>query len=412
MAPALNAGGYSSEALSFALALEKEPQRTPPHSRVYNSGDEYSTAAPGRFGIRQFAEQDLIGAGRKKEWDVVVCHATPDVWHADGGVGPSLHMSDGPAVAFVLIDAGRCDLPALVADLPCTRAVQERDQELAAHSWGYWPCGGKPMACGPAQVPRINAMDEVWVPSAWALEQFASSGIDKDKIVVMPEAVDTELFDPSRHSPLEQGDDGWDLLLRAYFEEFSAEDPVVLRVKTQAFHTDGDFEAKVQSFVATLDAARRPLARHTLISEDLPLRDMPRLYRGADAVVLPTRGEGWGRPHVEAMAMALPVIATNWSGPTAFLSDAYSLPLRIDGLVDVEEGQGPAGHRWAQPSVAHLRGLMRWAAEHRAEAAALGARAREAMRERFSPGAVARGHLLPRLRRLRGLLAEEGRSEL
>ena len=28
-------------------------------------------------------------------------------------------------------------------------------------------------------------------------------------------------------------------------------------------------------------------------------------------------GEGWGRPHVEAMSMALPVIATNWSGSTA-----------------------------------------------------------------------------------------------
>ena len=28
-------------------------------------------------------------------------------------------------------------------------------------------------------------------------------------------------------------------------------------------------------------------------------------------------GEGWGRPHVEAMSMELPVIATNWSGSTA-----------------------------------------------------------------------------------------------
>ena len=26
------------------------------------------------------------------------------------------------------------------------------------------------------------------------------------------------------------------------------------------------------------------------------------------------------RPHVEAMAMGLPLIATNWSGPTAFMT--------------------------------------------------------------------------------------------
>jgi len=42
------------------------------------------------------------------------------------------------------------------------------------------------------------------------------------------------------------------------------------------------------------------LTRH--ISQD-KLRG---LYAAADAFVLPSRGEGWGRPHVEAMAMALP----------------------------------------------------------------------------------------------------------
>ena len=34
------------------------------------------------------------------------------------------------------------------------------------------------------------------------------------------------------------------------------------------------------------------------------------MYRTMDCFVLPTRGEGWGRPIVEAMAMALPVIGT------------------------------------------------------------------------------------------------------
>jgi glycosyltransferase involved in cell wall biosynthesis len=37
---------------------------------------------------------------------------------------------------------------------------------------------------------------------------------------------------------------------------------------------------------------------------------MPALYKAADALVIPSRGEGWGRPHCEAMAMRLPVIAT------------------------------------------------------------------------------------------------------
>merc|ERR1711972_1291395 len=121
-----------------------------------------------------------------------------------------------------------------------------------------------------------------------------------------------------------------------------------LHIKTQAFHSDSEFGQRVKDFLASMGTrARTPLARHKVHSEDLPLKTLPRLYRAADAFVIPTRGEGWGRPHVEAMSMALPVIATNWSGSTEFLSETCSLPLRIDGLVEVEQGSGPAGHKWA-----------------------------------------------------------------
>lgn len=32
---------------------------------------------------------------------------------------------------------------------------------------------------------------------------------------------------------------------------------------------------------------------------------MPQLYKACDAFVLPTRGEGWGLPVMEAMSMAM-----------------------------------------------------------------------------------------------------------
>ncbi len=52
--------------------------------------------------------------------------------------------------------------------------------------------------------------------------------------------------------------------------------------------------------------------------------------------VIPSHGEGWGRPHMEAMACGTPVIATNWSGPTAFIT-------RDDGyLIEIEKDLVPA----------------------------------------------------------------------
>ena len=58
---------------------------------------------------------------------------------------------------------------------------------------------------------------------------------------------------------------------------------------------------------------------------------LPR-YRGADAFVLASHGEGWGRPALEAMAMGLPSIVTNWSGPTEFINEKVALPLPVTKL--------------------------------------------------------------------------------
>lgn len=93
--------------------------------------------------------------------------------------------------------------------------------------------------------------------------------------------------------------------------------------------------------------------------------------------------------------MGLPVIATNWSGITAYLDESVGYPLAIDGLVPVGGSEGETvwwfrGLRWAQPSVAHLVQLMRRVAvTHRDEAAARGAAARAKMQRLYSPEAIA-----------------------
>lgn len=84
------------------------------------------------------------------------------------------------------------------------------------------------------------------------------------------------------------------------------------------------------------------------------------------------------------MAMALPVIATLWSGPSQYMNPSNSYPLAHDGLEEIEEGAFK-GHRWAKPSVVHLRALMRRVVEHPVEAKAIGEQARRDMVEKYSP---------------------------
>ena len=49
-------------------------------------------------------------------------------------------------------------------------------------------------------IPRLKRMDEIWVPTHWAKEIFESEiGTESDvRVVVIPEAVDTTFFDPSK----------------------------------------------------------------------------------------------------------------------------------------------------------------------------------------------------------------------
>ena len=68
----------------------------------------------------------------------------------------------------------------------------------------------------------------------------------------------------------------------------------------------------------------------------------------------------------------LAVIATNWSGPTAFLDDGVGYPLAIDGLEAVEDKGAFEGHMWAAPSVSHLQHLMSHVQQHPQEAKSKG----------------------------------------
>ena len=58
---------------------------------------------------------------------------------------------------------------------------------------------------------------------------------------------------------------------------------------------------------------------------------MPSFYKSFDCFVLPTRGEGFGLPLLEAMACGVPTVGPNWGGNTEFMNDKNSF--LVDGNV-------------------------------------------------------------------------------
>jgi glycosyltransferase involved in cell wall biosynthesis len=106
-------------------------------------------------------------------------------------------------------------------------------------------------------------------------------------------------------------------------------------------------------------------------------------------------GEGWCLPAAEAMAMALPVIITNYSGPTGYATpdNAYLIPVQ-----DTLNSEG-----YAEPDVDVLMSLMLHVRTHPEETRGKGARAREAM-QAISPRSVvsAMADRLRELAKMRG----------
>ena len=106
------------------------------------------------------------------------------------------------------------------------------------------------------------------------------------------------------------------------------------------------------------------------------------LYANSDVFVLPSRGEGWGRPHVEAMSMSLPIAATYWSGPTEYMTHNNSYPIEVEKMSRIESGAFE-GHLWAEPSRNDLKKIMMRAYKDREEGKRLGERGRRDMVEKY-----------------------------
>jgi glycosyltransferase involved in cell wall biosynthesis len=286
---------------------------------------------------------------------------------------------------------------------------------------------------------RENHIDQLWLPSQWHREVYAHAGAPANKLAIVAEAVDTSVFHsgpPTGPSPRGQldgfcGDEieaspvkpfvfvsvfkwehrkGWDVLLEAFFHAFSRKDNVILKLRA---YKPGWEQGNPDLMVQITDAAKQFIK---VYASDRTLADLPRvewidhvltqkelrnLYATSSAFVLPTRGEGWGLPVVEAMAVGLPVICTNASGPTAYLTKENSFQLAFthiskavpnvvmthNKIVKFQTYSEDDG--LVEPSSEKLQVLMRKVYDDPKRAAEVGAVASADIGKRFAPSAIA-----------------------
>jgi glycosyltransferase involved in cell wall biosynthesis len=216
---------------------------------------------------------------------------------------------------------------------------------------------------------RLRLMDAVWVPDRRRLEVLAAAGVARDRLHVLPEAVELERF--SSASPLEIPEAhgtvfvapfewswraAWDSLLDAWCRAFSpdADATLVLAVWSPGRVGDDALQAQILDRLSELGHDGARMADVVILGHDLGEEVVPRLFAAADVVCAPARARGAGRVVVEALAAGRPVVAPTWEGDE--LLDAavgWPVPTSVVTVSDYWSSFAPAfaGGTWTECEV-------------------------------------------------------------
>jgi autotransporter strand-loop-strand O-heptosyltransferase len=191
---------------------------------------------------------------------------------------------------------------------------------------------------------KLKEFDELWVPSKWQRDCTIKQGYDPNKIKVVPEGVDINVFFPEKKSH-ELTSDGrfkfflagrWDYrksikeIIETFLKTFDKDEPVDLIISVDnPFSGDG------------MKTTEERLKHYGLEDERIKVLHFPsrteyiNILKSCNSFVSCARSEGWNLPLIEAMACGVPSIYSNCSGQLEF-AEGKGIPVNIIGEKPVD----------------------------------------------------------------------------
>ena len=231
-------------------------------------------------------------------------------------------------------------------------------------------------------------MNLLVVPSGHARSAFLSSGIGKEKtpIVVVPESYFSELETTPQKQPFEfstqknfltvgmftsddPASDRKNIIntVKWFCQEFDGVNDVGLIVKTSKGREttiDRELVRKSLKHVVSQSGCKSP-PKIYMLHGAMEREEMNALYKHPTilGLISATRGEGFGLPMLEAAVSGLPVVCTNWSAITEFLTGESFLGVdydltpvpdqKVDGNIFIRSV------KWANPRESNFKRKLR-----------------------------------------------------
>ncbi|MBW8010752.1 MAG: glycosyltransferase family 4 protein [Chloroflexi bacterium] len=263
----------------------------------------------------------------------------------------------------------------------------------------------------PFWVGPINMLHRVIVPTEWNKKVFQQGGITIP-INVVPHMVNPRFTDKAESAKLKPEKEytfyfigTWSerkaipMLLKAYWETFSADDPTNLVIKTTSLdwtksirpHVLEKILLRTKIRVALLKRGYKSPAKVQVISNEIGEDEIYMLHQTSDCYISLCRSEGWGLGAFDAASLGKPVIMTGFGGQLDYLPDDLSYLVDYD-LIPVQtkwRGENFApGQRWANPDLKHASRLMKKVFNDQERAAKKGAELQKTVLLNFSKKTV------------------------
>ena len=219
---------------------------------------------------------------------------------------------------------------------------------------------------------KMNLMDEIWVPSQASKKACEESGVHTP-VKVAPHSLDLSEYKPNRGNKIQNLLNTFNFafvgefverknlkaLIQAFHMTFDRHEPVNLLIKTSKI-TLPEIQAHIENIKAGLKI-RKKYKEEIIITGRLEKIDYISVLAQCHSFVMPSRGEGFCIPALEAMALGIPVIHTEETGMDDFCVgtpvSSYSQPCL--GAMSTLDNLDTARSDWREIDIRKLCTAMR-----------------------------------------------------
>ena len=222
-------------------------------------------------------------------------------------------------------------------------------------------------------VSQLKDLDYCWVVSQFARKVLISEGIQPQKISIIPEGVDPDIFNTkvkpavnhqtNKYRFLAMGKPqkrkGFFELIQAFIGAFNADDPVELVIHMPETTINKNNKVYVETMADLAKDRKNQIYFHY---KSMSKKYLSRFMATSNAFVCSSRAEGWGLPIIESLALGLPVICYDHHGPSEFIKPEYGVllkPEKMEPINDPVYYYGEDYGEWVSPSLGQLREALK-----------------------------------------------------